>query len=204
MCAPAAVAVAGFALNAGSDLMKAQAQNKAAAQNTAAANVAQAQGFNALSLRGDQEAQAATGQDQTADRKIQMDTALTNVSAAANGVNGNSIAALNNELQAQKGTFHDSVAENLSNQTAQLGQDKNALVARTQSRIASVQPANPWATAMGIAGAALSTGTQLARQNTPPVNPDDNTPASLPKMAALPKIALTPGFAGSIPNPPTP
>jgi|SRR5665213_415190 len=166
MCVPvaAAVALGSFALDAGGKLMAAHAQNTAAATNTMSANSDQTQGFNSLALRGTQENDAAIGADQSVDKRLQLDAGINNNAAANNGVNGNSITALSNELKFQQGTYHDSVAENLSNQINQLGQEKLGIEARTQSHINSVQPANPWATAIGIAGAALRTGTQMASQ----------------------------------------
>lgn len=191
MCVIAAAAVASFALDAGGKVLQAQAQNKASAQNEASARASEAQGFNALSLRTTQQKESAIGDDQAADKKTALDISQTNLAAAENGVNGNSVNALTNELKFQQGAYHDSVSENLANQIAQTQAEKAGIVARTQSKINAVPKASPFATLMGVAGAAVNLGMRVGAHS-PPGGLGDN-PTVLPTLAALPRIGVTPG-----------
>ena len=151
-------------LKIGGALLSSSAQKRAARENANAAKADEANQFNTLALRSRQEQQQAVGLDQIADRKIQVDQGLADLSASENNVTGNSVAALANELEFQRGAYHDSVAENLSNELQQIGIERGAIVARTQARINGVQPANPFATGLKIAGAALGTYSQYESQ----------------------------------------
>jgi len=151
-------------LKIGSSLLSGAAQDRAAKANAAAAKVDEASEFNTLALRGRQEQQQAAGLDQIADRKIQLDQGLADLASSENNVSGNSVGALANELQAQNGMYHDSVAENLSNQLQQIGIERQGVVSRTQARINGVQPPNPFATGLNIAGTALGAYTQYQGQ----------------------------------------
>lgn len=184
--------IADAALKIGGTLLSAHAQNKAANANRAAAITDENSQLNQLTLRSRQESQAAVQSDQLADRQTQMDAGIQNVSAAENGVTGNSVNALMGELQYQKGMYHDSVAENLHNQLLQLDQSKLGVVARTDQRIASgPQKANPWATALKIGGDALQAFTQF-KAGQPAVGDSAGTPS--PDIAPV----LTPNNAGNL------
>lgn len=193
MCAPAALAVTTFALKAGGALLDAHAQNKAAQANIDAANANQATELNTLTLRGVQQTQSATDAEQDAARKTTANDATVSLGAAENGVSGNSVDALHHELQTQLGMYNDSVAENLRNDLLQLNQEKAGVVARTQARINASQPANPFATGLKLAGAALGSVTQYTAQQ--PAIPSAVSTDTGPTADALPALRITPSNA---------
>jgi hypothetical protein len=167
MCVPAAIAISSLAIKVGSDIEAAHAQDSAASANKDAANAAESNSFNALATRQLQEQQSAIDIEQNAARKTAGDIGLTHLAAAQNGVSGNSLDAIKSELTAQKGMYNDSVAENLSNQLGQIGVEKTGIEARTQSQINAVQPADPFAVGMKIAGSVLGTMTQADATRAP-------------------------------------
>jgi hypothetical protein len=199
MCVPAAIAIGSLALKVGSDIEAAHAQDSAASANKSAADAAESNSFNALATRQLQEQQSATDLDQNAARKTAGDIGLTHLAAAQNGVTGGSVDAIKSELTAQKSMYSDSVAENLHNQLQQIGNEQTGIEARTQSQINAVQPANPFAVGMKIAGSVLGTMSQADANRVPggggSINPDPNSGVA-GQYGGLPPLTLTGSGSG--------
>jgi hypothetical protein len=167
MCEPTALAIGSFALDAGSKIAGASAQNKAANANKAKALEALRLGNADISARSNEETAAARAQTQMSEQAAQAGIATATTSAAESGVAGQSVDALVGEVLRQQGVAADATAQNLEYQQAQAQRDRLSLVADANSQIASVPKANGLATAVGVAGAGLGFLNTLRLQRGP-------------------------------------
>jgi hypothetical protein len=167
MCEPTAIAIGGLAMNAGSSLLGASAQNKQARANKANALEALRLGNTDVNARLREETAAASQvkQDVLAAGAAGISTAQT--SAAESGVAGQSVDALVSEVLRQQGVASDTIAQNLDMIGDQAERQKKGLVAEANSRIAGSPGANPMATGLGVAGAGLSFLNTLRLQRGP-------------------------------------
>jgi hypothetical protein len=163
VCDVTALAVASFAMDAGSKVAGASAQNKASKENKRNA-LSNLRLQNAdISARVNQETEASLD---LAHNIYQQGDALSSTaatSAAESGVAGNSVDALLRSVLMEEGTAVTDVNKNLANTLAQSERQRRGATAEAQSRIAGVPGANPLATGLGVAGAGITLATQLKR-----------------------------------------
>lgn len=156
MCDPGTLLAAGsFAVSAGSAVVGASAQAKQAKANKKAAQGANAETYQALDTRANQEKDAATQTIMAADRQARATDALARTSAGAAGVAGASVDALLAGIAHDKFTAEDTIKTNLGNTLSQIDAEKKGADATMQNRINSAPPPNPFAVGLSIAGDAL-------------------------------------------------
>ncbi len=157
MCDPVTIiAGASLAIEAGSAVVGASAQNKASKANAAAATTAMHDTWKSLSLRETQEQDTTQQTIMQADRQARSADAVARVSAGEAGVAGASVDALAGDISAQASAFKVTQGRNLDMTIAQLQQEKVAAKSAAQSRINSVPGANPFATGLQIATAGVN------------------------------------------------
>lgn len=171
---PIALALGSLALNSVGDLMGASAQNRNAARNKSAAIASETNQINDVNLRQTQEQQAASQELVAAQRQTRTALSSARLSSGEAGVSGNSVDALLTDIGAQSSTYTQDVKLNEAQRLAQLDSTKTGIYAQTQDRINSVQPANPWATALRIGGSAVGTLASLQSR----VPPSDGAPSA--------------------------
>lgn len=170
MCEPVSIAIAALTLGTevASELNKASAQNKVSKANTAAALQSLQQSNTDISFQESQKTAAAGLTIQQADRNARSTKALAQVSAGAAGVGGISVEALMGDIDNKLGQFKQTTNENLSMAIDQLQRDRVKEGTIAQERIDNVQPANPLATGIAIAGEGLSFYGQIHTITSPP------------------------------------
>jgi hypothetical protein len=147
---------ASLAIEIGSSVAGASAQNKASKANKAAAQQAMQDTWKDISLREVQE-QDATGQTiMQADRQARSADAVARVSAGEAGVAGASVDALVGDISAQASAFKMTQERNLDMTITQLQREKVGAKSAAQSRINAVPKANPFATGLQIASAGVN------------------------------------------------
>jgi len=165
VCDPASVlTVASVAIGIGGDIAKAGAQNKAAANNKAAALAAEHETLRDISLQEQQQQDAAGQTIMQTDRQARQADALASVSAGESGVAGASVDALISNLDADAARANEVTGRNLDMTIAQLQREKLGAAAEAQNRINSVQPANPFATILGIGGIGIDAANTIIRR----------------------------------------
>jgi hypothetical protein len=167
MCEPTAIAIGSLAMNAGSAVAGAGAQNKQAKANKANALEALRLGTRDVNARLREETAAASQQEQQVLAAGAAGLSTAQTSAVENGVGGQSVDALVAEVLRQQGAATDTIAANLDMLGDQAERQKQGLVAEANSRIAGTPPANPLATGLGVAGAGLSFLNTLRLQRGP-------------------------------------
>lgn len=169
MCDPGTIiAVGSLALGVGSQVVAANAQDKAARQNRADARRAENENFKSLSLQEGQVQDAASVSIMSAHRTAMNADAQTRVAAGEAGVAGASVEAILNDISAQESAFKVQTERNTDATVAQLQQEKRGAAAGAQSRINAVQPSNPFATGLNIVSAGLDFATNQIKIRTPP------------------------------------
>lgn len=156
MCDPVsagiAIAAIGTATSVAGTVTKSQADNKAAKANKSQATLANRVTQTDLSTRALEEKLTA---QQEIDSAIHQGTSVQGTAtavAAANGVAGNSVDAILADIGRQESVVGAGVKDQLAAQLLQIERERAGSNAGMQSRIAAVQPANPWATGLTIAG----------------------------------------------------
>lgn len=164
MCEP--IAIASFALSAGSSLMAGQAQDaQAAAQSRANYNSAVANNamlvadYQQQGIKLQQEAQASQAEQHENNLEALRDKARMATSAGESGVGGASVNALLMDLTRQNANRNQTVEQNLNNTRQQVAYENKANHSSAKARNASMpKPVkNNWAaTGLQIAGAGVS------------------------------------------------
>lgn len=169
MCDPTAIALGSLVIGAIGTIGKAKAQDKAAADNKAAALDSFRNAQTDIDLQQTQQ-EAQTGRSiYETDRSARATTALARVSAGEAGVSGISVEALLGDIDRKAGEFRTTAKENLGMVVEQLQREKSSGRTVAQQRIASVQPANPFAVATTLAGQGLQFWAgQIGRDNAKP------------------------------------
>lgn len=157
MCEPVSTiaTVASAAVTVGSDLLKAHAQNKEAAAVATQANQAAVNDNNALSEREAEERMAVAQAAGDAQSQTASATSIARLSAASAGVEGNSVNAILQSLEANRSAVVTSDQETLALKLQALENERLGVEATRESRINAAPKANPWATGLQIAGAGI-------------------------------------------------
>lgn len=150
-----AITVGSLLLGGAKTLLGNKAQNDAAEANAEAAKLAQREASKDISLLQIQETDRTARTIFEADRAARSTQALARVSAGEAGVSGVSVEALLGDIDRKRGEFRTASAKNLDMALEALQREKISGRNVAQARIASVQPANPWATALEIGGIGL-------------------------------------------------
>jgi hypothetical protein len=158
-----ALAVASFAMDSGSKIAGASAQNAASKANKASALSSLRLANADISARVNEETAASLGLKQNVTRQADALSSTAATSAAEAGVAGGSVDALMRSILFQEGEASSAIDQNLALTIAQSERQRRGAAAEAQSRIAGVPGANPVATGLGIAGAGLGLATQLKR-----------------------------------------
>jgi len=157
VCDPVTIiAGASLAIEAGSSIAGASAQNKASKANKAAAQQAMQDTWKDISLREVQEQDATSLTIMQADRQARSADAVARVSAGEAGVSGASVDALIGDISAQASTFKVTQERNLDMTISQLQREKVSAKNVAQNRINAVPRANPFATGLQIASAGVT------------------------------------------------
>lgn len=163
MCDPVSIGVAsaGLAVSVTGDILKAKAEKNQAKQTVASAKLASVEEVNQLSLRENQEQDAAGQSILQADRAARLNDATARVSAGEAGVAGASVDALLNDIQRQNDEFKTNTNINLQNDVGQIEEQKRAARVDAQNRINSVPFPSSLATGLQIGGDVLGAVTPL-------------------------------------------
>lgn len=157
MCEPATIiGVASLAIETGSAIAGASAQNKASKANKAAAERAMQDTWKDISLREVQEQDATSLTIMQADRQARSADAVARVSAGEAGVAGASVDAIIGDINRQASEFKVTEERNLDMTITQLQREKVGARNQAQSRINAVPRANPFATGLQIAVAGVN------------------------------------------------
>lgn len=167
MCDPATI-IAGTSLAVGiaGDVMGANAQNKRSKQVAQAADANAVSQTRQLDVRSVQEQEATSQSILQADRQARFADAQARVSAGEAGVAGASVDALLGDIERQHAEYRQTANENLSNTLDQIQEEKVGVRANAASVKAGAPPANPFATAVQIAGQGLQFGNFLIQRRT--------------------------------------
>lgn len=157
MCEPVSttLAIATAAVDVGSAIVGADAQNKQHRAVVKAANAADTLDQNQISTREAQEQQAARHDIGLADDQAMSSEALARLSAMEAGVKGNSANAVVGNIEAGRSRYVTSVNENLDLTTQQLEEQRLGADAERQARISGAPGASPFAEGLTIAGAGI-------------------------------------------------
>lgn len=156
MCEPVTttVAVASFALQAGSALAEHEAQAQASKSNKTNSLAALTQTWGDIGLRQRQEQDAASQQMTETDRLAQSVMSSANAAAGEAGVAGTSVHALINDIQRQGAENKVTTQRNLDASMEQLQREKMGAKATAENRIAAAPPPSGFLTALRVGGAA--------------------------------------------------
>lgn len=157
MCEPTTIAaVAMTAVEVGGAVIKHKAQNKAHDATETAANDSAELQQRALSQRLIQE-RIASGQDVMAgERQATSAISIARLAALESGVAGYSVDAQTHQIEGDLGRFKDSVEQNLGVTELQIDQQRGGVEAERKARISGVPEANPFLTALTIAGSGVN------------------------------------------------
>lgn len=171
MCEPisatTALSAAAFGVDAGSSILGALGQNKAAKANAHAATLAYRENVRDINLRETQEKTASTMSILEADRQARMAEGVAKVSAGEANLSGVSVDAVLNDVGRQAANTRETSDQNLDMTLSQLERDKVAGKSAMESRINSVPYANPFAVALRIGGSGLELGERVYDNNHP-------------------------------------
>jgi hypothetical protein len=157
VCEPATIiAGASLAIEVGSSIAGASAQNKASKANKAAAEQAMRDTWKDISLREVQEQDSTSLTIMQADRQARSADAVARVSAGEAGVAGASVDALIGDISRQASDFKVTAERNLDATITQLQREKVGAKSAAQSRINAVPSANPFATSLQIVSAGVN------------------------------------------------
>jgi hypothetical protein len=155
MCDPTAIAIGSLVIGVGSEVLKANAQNKAAAENKAAALQAMQENAKDVSLQESEQIAQSGRTIYQVDREARATQALAKVSSGEAGVEGVSVEALLGDIDRKRGEFSVAEGKNLGMVLDQLQREKVSGKTIAQSRIAQVKKADPFAVGIGIAAQGL-------------------------------------------------
>lgn len=169
MCDPiTGLAVASFAINVGSQIAGASAQNKAAQANKEAAEAAFRTTFNDINALQTSVRERETVSVFELERQGRAAEAIAVVSAGESGVSGQSVKAVIADVKAKFGEAAARTERNADFEVAQLEKEKVSGRQVMQQRIASVPGASPLATGLGVLGAGLDSALLIRRTKTTP------------------------------------
>lgn len=194
---PTTLALMGFALNVGGSIFNHNAQAKAARINAMEARSAESRQINDVNLRAIQEHEAAAQQMDMAQRQTTTALSSARLSAGEAGVTGASVDALLNTVGADGARAAQDISLNETNTLQQLDRQKAGISAEADSRVNSVQPNNPLALALKIAGAGIGLGTQLQSRQAPSagnVVAPNVGPSMQSFISATPAGTISPSF----------
>lgn len=160
------IALASFALQAGSAIGRHIGQNRAHRANVRAADASYLATAGDIAARLGEETRAAYQMIDRGGVQAQASTGTARASAAASGVGGRSIDLLLQDIERDRLGHRASVTQNLEAIQRQATRSLQGAQAARQSQIAGIPSANPWATGLEIGGAALEYGSdQLLLRN---------------------------------------
>ncbi len=176
MCAPAALAIASFALEAGGQVAGYAAKNRAARANQAAAAQALSDQVTATNSREVQQ----TIQEQQQQRSLQEQglaaTAMARTSAGEAGVEGASVDAVVQTIDEKRAEAQATNMANLDAEKQQNERERQSEMAGYQSRVNSVPGGNALDTALGIVGSGIGAATSYsAKMHTPNIGASNST-----------------------------
>jgi len=157
-------------MSAGESIAKHEAQDKAADANEKAARSAARQNSAELTRRGVQETIAASAQANVIRRQTLASRSSIAASAAAGGLAGNTVDALDAEAVLAQDETIANIARSLAWNNEALNFQKVAEYNQMKSRIASVPRPSALATGLSIGGAVLNGFSQFSDLNTPPAS----------------------------------
>lgn len=167
MCEPTSIAIASLVISSAGVGLNAHAQNQASKANKREAKRAFKQTYADLSARAVEERIAAAAEENAANRQAASAVSLARVSAAESGVAGQSADAIANTIEGDRGRYVTAVKQNLGSTLTQIERAKAGQLSLQQSRINSVQPANPFLAGLQIAGLGLDAYSTYLGQRTP-------------------------------------
>lgn len=147
-----------FLLDGAGALLGQHAQNAAASATRRAAQDAFSETSRALSLRADQEAQAAAQQVHALSQDTAYSRGALGANAASANVEGNTVNALDADLLSREFNARDVVTRNLAMTDDNIAQARRSAQAEAQSRINGAPAANPLATGLQLGGSLLAFG----------------------------------------------
>lgn len=164
MCNPTAIAVAGFAIQAGSSLAEMSAQTKAANANRAAALADERLQNQDLSAREIEEQRASSQQSRMVRRQTAEQAGMGLVSAAGSGVSGISVDMLLDAIQGSGAEAQQTIQDNEKATLDQITRQRAGIRANTRNRIAGVQPGSPLLAGLKIGASGLGLAGTLKHQ----------------------------------------
>jgi hypothetical protein len=165
MCDPTGLAIASFALTAGSIYKNHRDQKKAAQDNREAANSDRVLAMYDASLRGQEEIAAATRAIQAGRAQGSAVRAEITASAGEAGVVGQSVDMLLDDVHRDEAAHVQSIEDNTQVTLDQLQRVKAGATALADSRINSMRGPSAFGTGLQIMGAGLDLyGTLRLRQ----------------------------------------
>lgn len=169
MCDPiTGIAIASFAINAGSTIAGHVSQSKARAENKEAALRAMHETWTDINLIQAEQVETTARSIYEGERQARRVQSLAALSAGEAGVVGISVDELQGDIERQGAEFKVAEARNLDRTMAQLQREKISGRNIAQQRIAAVPPANPFATALRIGGAGIDAANFYAANQPPP------------------------------------
>lgn len=185
--------IIGAAVSIGSAIVKHNAQNKASKANEKSARSAARMNSAELTRRGVQEAIAAAAQVASIRRQTITARASIAASAAAGGLAGNTIDALDAEAVLGQDEAIDSTMQSLVWAEDSLNYQKVAEYQQMKSRIASVPRPSMLGTALQIGSGFLDAATQMGAMRPPvdaqlPGASSSFLPIGVPGLPGLPLI----------------
>jgi len=172
MCDPVAgIMIASFAINVGSKIASANAQGKAAEANAEAARRAMHETWTDIGGMERELAMEATQGYFQLEKAENRKQAVLRANAGEASVTGISVEELSGDLERQAAELQLAQRRGYERDIEQLGREKISGRTIAQARIASVQGANPWLTALQIGGDTAATAAYFI-QNPPQFGSD--------------------------------
>lgn len=153
---PVIIAAAMAALEIGQAVAGHSAQNKQHKANETASNEAALESQRALNQRLLEERLAESQDIQAGERQAVSAASLAKLSAVSGGVAGNSVNMEQQAIEGDLGRFKDTAAQNLGLVELQIDRQRAGVEAERQARISGVPGANPYLTALTIAGSGVN------------------------------------------------
>lgn len=161
-----ALAATSFIVDTAGKITQHRGQQQQADKTRAAADASAREGISQISLRQNQEQDAAAQSILQADRQARMADAQARVSAGEAGVAGASVDAVLHDISQQDAEFRSATNTNLSNTMDQLDAEKRGIRVQAANQKSLVPYPTPLATGLSIAGSGLDMASLLIRRKT--------------------------------------